>query len=282
MGNRRWRWLFWLVLLLSLLKFYFYLFAGAVFLFWVAKWLIWLIFLVWLFVLWELWLIVYQGEGWGVLVKPIFLVIILMLVGFAVKSARWTGKWQWSTSSGASNVAAVGTTTEGESLVPCESDPDRAIQPAPAGIQVAMFSTPYVARADGKSPDYEETTGYSVKEFTYSRINTKHPDSNVPYTADEIPEGDVFFTVRGENDFSAGYDFEMQVCSTDGRMLSSQILGKGSPRSAESAKNVTGIIQYMWRNRRVWGPGEYRAYGYIFDKDNQWKLIAKSEPYTIK
>lgn len=276
-------WLFWLILVLSAIKVYLYLFAGAVMLVWVAKWLLWLFVLLWLVIIMALWQILMLGESWRILIRWLLIGVVLLGLGFATRSARWTGQWQWrSTGGGATNVEVLDTTDEGENLIACESDPDAPIQPAPSGITVAMFSTVYTPRTDGKAPDYAETTGYSVKEFSYSRLNVSHPDSNVPYTADEIPEGDVFFTVRGENDFSAGYDFEMQVCSTDGLMLAKEALGSGSPRSAESAKNVTGIIQYLWRNRRVWGPGEYRAYGYIFDKDNQWKLVAKSEAFTVK
>ena len=279
---RSWRWLFWIVLLLGLIKFYLCLFAGAIMLVWVAQWLLWVLFIFWLLAMWALWQIVYAGQPWSFIIRWLLLILVVVLIGAATKSLKWTGDWHWSTSSGASNAEVVGTTNEGENLIACESDPDAAVTPAPSGITVAMFSTNYTARADGKAPDYQETTGYNIKEFSYAAMNVKHSDSTVPYTAAEIPEGDVFFTVRGEGGFSAGYDFEMQVCSTDGKMLSKEALGSGSPRSADSASNVTGIIQYMWRNRRVWQPGTYRAYGYMFDTDNQWKLIAKSEVFTIK
>lgn len=281
-SRRSWAWLFWLILVLSAVKLYLYLFAGAVFLIWIAKWLIWLMTIVWLFVIVALWRILIQGESWGLLWRWIIAVIVLIGIGFATNSASWTGRWQWRSVGGATNVQVVGTTDQGENLIACESDPNAAVQPAPSGMTVAMFSTSYVPRADGKSPDYAETTGYSVTEFSYDKLNTTHSDSSVAYTTAEIPEGDVFFTVRGEPGFSAGYDFEMQVCSTDGKMLAKEALGAGDPRSADSANNVTGIIQYLWRNRRVWGPGQYRAYGYIFDKDNQWKLVAKSEVFTVK
>jgi hypothetical protein len=280
---RSWRWLFWVILLLGLIKFYLCLFAGAIMLVWIAQWLLWVMLVGWILAMWALWQILYIGLPWSSIIRWILLIFICALIGASTKSLRWTGDWQWSSSDGgASNAPVVGTTDVGENLVACETDANASVVPAPAGITVAMFSTNYVARADGKAPDYTETTGYNVKEFSYERMNVNHPDSSVPYTAAEIPEGDVFFTVRGEGGFSAGYDFEMQVCSTDGKMLSKEALNSGTPRDSDSASNVTGIIQYLWRNRRVWGPGEYRSYGYMFDKDNQWKLIAKSEPYTIK
>jgi len=280
--TRFWSWLFWIILVLSLLKFYLYLSVGMVTLVWIAKWLLWVLLIIWIFALIAFWRVVFQASSWMLVIRYILLAFILLLVGFATDSARWTGSWQWHSNDGVSNAAVVGTTDEGENLIACETDAEAAIKPAPAGMTIAMFSTSYAPRADGKSPDYTETTGYSVTEFSYDRLNVKHSDSSVPYTDAEIPEGDVFFTVRGEPMFSAGYDFAMQVCSTDGQMLAKEALGSGSPRSDESAADVTGVIQYLWRNRRVWGPGEYRAYGYVFDKDRQWKLVAKSEVVTVR
>lgn len=275
-----WRTIFVLLLIGVIIKFWL-LFSGSILLFSVARWVVWVGLLIAIYLLWMLYRLIFLGQQTlrYFLTWWIGLALVLFVVGFATKSIHWVGTWQLKpTVSG----KVVGTTSDGLSLIPCESDPDQATVAPPAGVNVKMSSTPYNISSDGQSLLYDDNaTGYSVLTFSKAKLDLPSKKQGELYTTSDLPEGDVFFRSYGEIGFIVGKDAEMQVCSTDAKMLSGQALTtKPTVYTAERGKDVSAVTLYLKDNHRVWGPGKYRAYGYIYD-GSKWLYVAKSEVFTI-
>ena len=275
-----WRTVFWLIIIGIVIKFWL-IWNGAVLLASVTRWFWWVMLIVAILILNKLYTLIFLGT---VTVRAFITFwitwsVVILLIGFFANGITWTGTWQWSGSTTSSTVASVGTTSDGRTLLACQSNPNMPLEAIPAGTQAKMISTPYSLSPDGSTTVYDyDSTDFAVTQISLAKING---EDKTTYTAADLPEGDVFFRVWGDVGFATGKDFEIQVCSTDGKMLSREQLST-SPilRAGEDAATTSAITMYMWRNDRVWEPGTYQAYGYYTD-GNGWKLIAKSPVFTI-
>jgi|GEM_PF-5802384 len=276
-----WRTLFWIILILFLVKIALLL-NGAVFMMSMSMWFVWLSLVVGLLVLTQLYRLIFRAAITlrSFITYWVVWSVILVLIGILAKGVVWTGTWQWTKSASATaSPDIVATTSDGIDLLACQSDPDKALEAIPAGVQAKITSTPYTLSPDGTTGLYDfESTEFAVSQISLAKINGEDKDV---YTAEDLPEGDVFFRVSGDVGFAVGKDFALQVCSTDAKMLAREALAaKPEVRTAEDASNTSAITMYLWRNDRVWDAGEYRAYGYYTD-GSTWHLIARSPVFTI-